>query len=101
MNVHPEHFGKGLARHLLERIVCLSDKENKPTRLVSSAMNLDSFSLYTRGGFVPRQIFQDMTLAVPDEGLPECAIPGLHRVRNARLDDLNNIVQLEKELSLH
>ena len=79
MNVHPEHFGKGLARHLLERIVRLSDEENKPTRLVSSAMNLDSFSLYTRGGFVPRQIFQDMTLAVPDEGLPECAIPGLHQ----------------------
>ena len=71
MNVHPEHFGKGLARQLLERIVQLSDEENKPTRLVSSAMNLDSFSLYTRGGFVPRQIFQDMTLAVPDEGLPE------------------------------
>ena len=78
MNVHPDHFGKGLARQLLDRIVhvCLNE-HNKPTRLVSSAMNLDSFSLYTRGGFVPRQIFQDMTLAVPEEGLPERAIPGL------------------------
>jgi hypothetical protein len=61
-------------------------------------MNLDSFSLYTRCDFVPRQIFQDMTLSVPDEGLPECAVPGLHRVRNARLDDLQNIVLLEQEL---
>jgi hypothetical protein len=67
-------------------------------RLVSSAMNLDSFSLYTRGGFVPRQIFQDMTLAIPEEGLAERAIPGIHRVRDAHLDDLQNIVQLEQEL---
>ena len=98
MNVHPEHFGKGLARQLLDRIVRLSDEQNKPMRLVSSAMNLDSFSLYTRGGFVPRQIFQDMTLAIPEEGLVERAIPGIHRVRDAHLDDLQNIVQLEQEL---
>ena len=75
MNVHPNHFGKGLARHLLDRIVHLSEEQNKPTRLVSSAMNLDSFSLYTRGGFVPRQIFQDMTMAIPKEGLGERNIP--------------------------
>ena len=98
MNVHPGHFGKGLARQLLDRIVRLSDEQNKPLRLVSSAMNLDSFSLYTRGGFVPRQIFQDMTLAIPEEGLAERAIPGIHRVRDAHLDDLQNIVQLEQEL---
>ena len=98
MNVHPEHFGKGLARQLLDRIVRLSDEQNKPTRLVSSAMNLDSFSLYTRGGFIPRQIFQDMTLAVPDKGLSKCTVPGLHRVRDACLDDLQNIVQLEQEV---
>ena len=98
MNVHPDHFGKGLARQLLDRIVRLSDEQNKPMRLVSSAMNLDSFSLYTRGGFVPRQIFQDMTLAIPEEGLAERAIPGIHRVRDAHLDDLQNIVQLEQEL---
>ena len=98
MNVHPDHFGKGLARQLLDRIVRLSDEQNKPMRLVSSAMNLDSFSLYTRGGFVPRQIFQDMTLAIPEEGLVERAIPGIHRVRDARLDDLEDIVRLEQEL---
>jgi GNAT superfamily N-acetyltransferase len=98
MNVHPGHFGKGLARQLLDRIVRLSDEQNKPMRLVSSAMNLDSFSLYTRGGFMPRQIFQDMTLAIPEEGLAERAIPGIHRVRDAHLDDLQNIVQLEQEL---
>ena len=98
MNVHPDHFGKGLARQLLDRIVRLSNEQNKPMRLVSSAMNLDSFSLYTRGGFVPRQIFQDMTLAIPEEGLVERVIPGIHRVRDAHLDDLQNIVQLEQEL---
>ncbi len=98
MNVHPNHFGKGLARQLLDRIVHLSDEQNKPIRLVSSAMNLDSFSLYTRGGFVPRQIFQDMTLAIPEAGLPERVIPGFHRVREACLDDLHDIIQLEHEL---
>ena len=98
MNVHPNHFGKGLARQLLDRIVQFSEEQKKPTRLVSSAINLDSFSLYNRGGFVPRQIFQDMTMAIPKEGLGERNIPGLHRVRDAHLKDLNNIVQLEKEL---
>ena len=83
MNVHPNHFGKGLARQLLDRIVQFSEEQKKPTRLVSSAINLDSFSLYNRGGFIPRQIFQDMTMAIPKEGLGERNIPGLHRVRDA------------------
>src|SRR6476661_3897414 len=54
MNVHPDYFGRGVARRLLGHIVDLADQQGKPVRLVSSAMNLDSFSLYTRAGFVPR-----------------------------------------------
>ena len=62
MNVHPEAFGRGVARALLQRIIALAEAKQKPVRLVSSAMNLDSYSLYTKAGFVPRKTFQDMIL---------------------------------------
>jgi GNAT superfamily N-acetyltransferase len=99
MNVHPAHFGKGIARRLLQHITDLSDAAGTPTRLVSSALNLDSFSLYTRAGFVPRMIFQDMLLEVPPEGLPLDGIAGSERVRDATSDDLEAIVSLEREIA--
>jgi len=98
MNVHPAHFGKGVARRLLKHITDLADTAGTPTRLVSSAMNLDSFSLYTRAGFVPRMMFQDMLLEVPAEGLPVDGVAGSERVRDATVEDLAAIVALEKEL---
>src|SRR3954465_5707986 len=58
MNVHPNHFGRGGAGGRLRLGTDRAAREGKPTRLVSSAMNLDSFSLYTRAGFVPRAAFQ-------------------------------------------
>src|SRR5579863_4708737 len=69
MNVHPDYFSRGVASALLRFITDQADEVGKPLRLVSSAMNLDSFSLYTRGGFVPRAVFQDMLIPVPLEGL--------------------------------
>ena len=98
MNVHPDHFGKGLARMLLNAVVSMSEDQKKPTRLVSSAMNLDSYSLYTRGGFVPRYAYQDMFLEVPQSGMPSQNLSGLNRVRLATLRDLEAIVQLEEEV---
>ena len=98
MNVHPDHFGKGLARRLLNAVVSMSEDQKKPTRLVSSAMNLDSYSLYTRGGFVPRYAYQDMFLEVPQSGMPSQNLSGLDRVRLATLRDLEAIVQLEEEV---
>jgi GNAT superfamily N-acetyltransferase len=62
MNAHPSYAGRSIARQLLGRIVDIARQQNKPVRLVSSAMNLDSFSLYNRAGFVPRQLYQDMML---------------------------------------
>lgn len=91
MNVHPDYFGHGIASRLLDYI--LHKAEKKPVRLVSSAMNLDSYSLYTRSGFVPRTTFQDMMIAVPDEGFPA----DVH-VRDATLSDLVGIVKLEMGL---
>jgi GNAT superfamily N-acetyltransferase len=98
MNVHPNYFGQGVARALLRFITDFSDREGKPVRLVSSAMNLDSFSLYTRAGFVPRQAFQDMTFSVPQEGLTLKADRHAN-VREAVLADVGGIVDLEKAVS--
>jgi GNAT superfamily N-acetyltransferase len=98
MNVHPNYFGRGVARRLLGHIVELADRQGKPVRLVSSAMNLDSFSLYTRAGFVPRAAFQDMMISVPAGGLRQ-SVPGAERVRPAAPADLPRMVDLEMRIS--
>lgn len=97
MNVHPNYFGAGVARALLGHIVDDAEREQKPLRLVSSAMNLDSFSLYSRMGFAPQVVFQDMYLTVPAEGLPY-RTEGDLQVRPATLDDVKAIDRLEQEL---
>lgn len=97
MNVAPEYFGQKVGSKLLAYIVDVAEKRNQPLRLVSSAMNLDSFSLYNRAGFVPTTVFQDMTVAVPDDGF-EVAAPAGTTVRKATLDDVSGIVALEREL---
>lgn len=101
MNVHPDHFGKGIARVLLGQVTALADQRDMPVRLVSSAMNLDSFSLYTRAGFVPRRTYQDMFIEVPAAGLPFALPRTAERLttRPATLDDLPAIVALERRVS--
>lgn len=98
MNVHPDFFGGGVARALLGHVTALADASHKPVRLVSSAQNLDSFSLYTRAGFVPRCTYQDMYLDVPVGGLV-VEVPGRERVRPARLSDVPELVVLEEAIS--
>ncbi len=97
MNVHPIYFGKGVARKLLTAICDIADSQNKPVRLVSSGMNLDSFSLYTRAGFVPRMLYQDMFLKVPVEGIP-CSLPEYSRVRPGKISDLPAMLAIEMEI---
>jgi GNAT superfamily N-acetyltransferase len=98
MNVHPNHYARGVARKLLQRILEIADQQNKPTRLISSALNLDSFSLYTRAGFVPRQVYQDMVLTVPDEGLPY-RVPNMQHIRDAALTDVSALGDLEMDVA--
>jgi GNAT superfamily N-acetyltransferase len=95
VNVHPAYFGKGIARHMLHAVIEIADAQNLPLRLVSSAMNLDSFSLYTRAGFVPRQAYQDMLLPVPETG-----IGGVDpAIRPATMQDVPAMAALEREIS--
>ena len=86
MNVHPNYFGCGAGRRLLQTIIDFARTERKPLRLTQSALNLDSFSLYNKAGFVPRYAYQDMFLQVPENGLNVRA-EGVDRVRDATRDD--------------
>ncbi len=94
MNVHPNSFGQSVAPRLLQRITDIADERGVPTRLVSSLMNLDSYSLYTRAGFVPHTVYQDM-LVPAGQGLADVSHPGLARVRDATRDDHGAILELE------
>jgi len=98
MNSHPSYAGRGIARMLLQHIIDGAERFRLPVRLVSSALNLDSFSLYTRAGFVPRRAFQDMYLAVPPGGL-NARVDAAGTVRDARPGDVEAMVALEKELA--
>ncbi|MBM3728162.1 MAG: GNAT family N-acetyltransferase [Acidobacteria bacterium] len=99
MNVHPNYFGLGVGRELLRYITDFTDHHGyKSLRLTQSALNLDSFSLYNRAGFVPRHAYQDMMLTVPAAGLPH-RVPGMDRVRDATLADIPAIAALEMSVS--
>src|SRR5579859_3794391 len=94
MNVHPDYFGRGVAGKLLRFITDYADGPGMPVRLVSSAMNLDSFSLYTRAGFTPRSTFQDILFTVPSGGMGQTPC-----VRDATLADVEKMVALEEQIS--
>jgi GNAT superfamily N-acetyltransferase len=98
MAVHPNYAGKGVASRLLKYITDVADRAALPTRLVSSAINLDSFSLYNRAGFVPIEVYQDMVLQVPAAGLPQSPAANVD-VRDATPEDLPGIEAVEWEVS--
>ncbi len=98
MNVHPDYFGQGVASRMLRHITDVADRTGKPMRLVSSTLNLDSYCLYNRVGFVPRLIYHDMILKVPAGGL-DCEVPGAERVRPATAADVAAMIELEWEVN--
>ncbi len=98
MNVHPSYFGRRVARRLLEHVIDEAEKRGVPARLVSSCLNLDSYSLYTRAGFVPVMTYQDVCVNVPANGLAQTP-QGAEHVRQATLEDLSAMVALERELA--
>jgi GNAT superfamily N-acetyltransferase len=93
VSVSPSAFGQGVARAMMEEIIRAAD--GVPLRLVSNAMNIDSFSLYTRLGFVPQMLLQSMTMQVPEEGFPGMG----SRVRPATAADVVAIADLEFRLN--
>ena len=92
MNASSKFSGQGVAKRLLAEVV--DRAEGLPVRLVSSAMNLDSYSLYTRMGFVPTALYQDMIFP-EGKTMPLSDLD----VRAAKLDDVDELVELEEEIS--
>ncbi|MDF1756105.1 MAG: GNAT family N-acetyltransferase [Verrucomicrobiales bacterium] len=99
MNVHPSYFGDGVAGALMDSAIAFAKQEGQPIRLVSSAMNLESFSLYTRKGFVPFATYQDVMFDVPLAGIPEPDLIKGIEVREADPHDLMAMGHLEFEVS--
>ena len=92
----PDAGGRGIAKKMMSLVLEKAKRLGKPARLVSSLLNLDSFSLYTRLGFVPGAIFQDLLITVPDNGLTAAAPAGIERVREAILADAPRIADFEQ-----
>ncbi len=97
MTVSPEYFGQKVSTKILKYIVDVAERRNQTLRLVSSAMNLDSFSLYSKAGFIPRVMFHDVQVAVPEGGFEQLPVEG-KTLRDATLADVDAIVELEREL---
>ena len=97
MNVHPDFFGHRVSPLLLRYVIDFARSRKLPLRLVSSLMNLDSFSLYNKAGFKPIQIFQDMILEVPQGGIPY-EVPSGWTLRDMVADDVPAVAALEREL---
>jgi GNAT superfamily N-acetyltransferase len=91
----PDAAGRGIARRMMSLVLDKAQRLGKPARLVSSLMNLDSFSLYTRLGMVPGTIFQDMLITVPERGMPTPAPAGVNRIREAVVADVSRIADFE------
>jgi len=92
----PDAGGRGIAKKMMALVLEKAKRLGKPARLVSSLLNLDSFSLYTRLGFVPGAIFQDMLITVPETGLAAAAPAGSERVREAVLADAPRLADFEQ-----
>ncbi len=96
--VEPEFAGRGIARSFLNRAVDRARELGKPLRLVSSLLNLESFSLYSRMGFVPHTLYQDLFIEVPITGLASASPPGVGQVRIASPDEARRIADFEFSL---
>jgi len=86
----PDAGGRGLAK-MMQRVLEKAQRLGKPARLVSSLMNLDSFSLYTRLGFVPGTIFQDLLITVPETGMAAAALLAAKACGRLRWPTCNNL----------
>ncbi len=94
----PSAVGRGVARALLAPVLERAGQEGKPVRLVSSLFSLDSYSLYTRMGFRPGAIYQDLQFDVPQNGLGGPMPSAAGRVRVARGEEAGRIALFEQGL---
>lgn len=97
--VAPQALSRGVARAMLVPVIESARAKGLPVRLVSSLLNLDSFSLYSRLGFVPHTIYQDVCFTVPPNGLAHPAPAQAARVRQIQdMSMAKRLAELEMEL---
>ena len=100
MSVHPNYGGRGVGRQMVNHIIDYTKEHDfKSCRLVSSAINMDSFSLYNRAGFIPRVTYHDMVINVPENGIGDVVVKGEDNIREAALTDITKMGELEMEIS--
>ncbi|HLA86222.1 MAG TPA: GNAT family N-acetyltransferase [Thermoguttaceae bacterium] len=100
MSVHPEFGGQGVGRSLVDSILRYTRENGYPScRLVGSAINMNSFSLYNRSGFVPRGVFHDMVVSADGDTHAGTHVPKEDCVRDAVIGDVAAMGELEMELS--
>jgi GNAT superfamily N-acetyltransferase len=99
MGVHTDYCGQGVGRSLVDHILRFTRENNYAScRLVGSAINMNSFSLYNRSGFVPRVAYHDMVINVSGYHVRERA-PGEDHVRDSVIEDVARMGDLEMEVS--
>lgn len=99
MCVDPAYFNRGVGRQLVNDIIDYTERRGYDAlRLVSSAINMNSFSLYNKAGFVPKEIYHTMMICVPASGMDQLTALDNH-VRDAIPDDVQDIQSLELDIS--
>ncbi len=98
MSVHPDYFGCGIGKLLVNYIVDYTESNNKALRVVSSAVNIDSFSLYNKAGILPRHLYHNMIIEVSAKGLNK-TVDCIENVRPAQIADIPAMMKLEMEVS--
>lgn len=95
MAIHPDYMGLGIGKRLVEEILNFTKRNGyKSLRLVGSALNIESFSLYNRMGFIPRQVFHTMMINVVDDYSFDHS-----QIRKAEIKDIDEIAELEYSIS--
>jgi len=98
MSVHPDYFGRGIGKQLVDYIVDYAENNKKALRVVSSAVNIDSFSLYNKADILPRYLYHNMIISVPAKGMNK-TVDCVENVRSARVADIPAMMELEMEVS--
>ena len=99
MNVHHEQFGRGVARSLLNTITNRGRAEGKSVRLVSSCLNLDSYSsthvaVSSPSTHLPRHDDPSTGSRSPPHPPPDGIV-----IREAMMDDVEAMAAVEMEVS--
>jgi GNAT superfamily N-acetyltransferase len=91
VTVAPEAQGSGAGRAIMERLL-EETRECSSVRLIQDAYNNVSFSLYSKLGFVPREVVARFVAEAPRPKLPENSLA----VREMTTADLESVAALDE-----